>query len=70
MSVIKWTLFHKAENNEQFESRPNINELIIFDNFCVCVNMCTYVHVFLIILMLANMFVFDLIMFVNSCNVL
>jgi hypothetical protein len=43
---------------------PSFNELSIFNNICV------YTYVFLITLMLVNMFVFNVNMFVNSCNVL
>ncbi len=46
---------------------PSFNDLCIFNNFCDCANLCTFV---LILVMLVNMFVFDIIKLVNICNVL
>ncbi len=46
---------------------PSFNDLGIFNNFCVCANLCTCV---LVNLMLVNMFVFDIIKPISSCNVL
>jgi hypothetical protein len=47
-----------------FYFNPNFNALGTLNNFCV------YTYVILTALMLVSMFVFDVNVFVNSCNVL
>ncbi len=58
----KGTLFHYAQNSEQFDLNPSFNELGIFNNFSACM------YEYLITLMLVNMSVFNVNMLVNSCN--
>jgi hypothetical protein len=66
MSVESATLFLWAQNSEQSKLTPSINELDIFNNFCICVGICICV---LVTFVFVIMFVFDVNECVNSCKV-